>query len=102
MKNFIIPGGALFGLFVVVAIVVAVEAFAGYVLDDFTKIASDVSCGVKAVETKTDPVLKLDCDGREASTTNPAVIVSYLQNPGPITCSLYKTGSVVCDPRKKT
>ncbi|MEK7628193.1 MAG: hypothetical protein AAB421_02105 [Patescibacteria group bacterium] len=39
------------------------------------------------------------CGGRELSTDSAEVIVSYLKNPGPLTCKTYSGGLIECDQR---
>lgn len=46
--------------------------------------------------------MKLQCkDGEKGIIYDPDVVVSYLKNPGPLTCKRYETGSLMCEERKK-
>ncbi len=102
MKDFILPAGGLVGVAFLVVVLVVAESFAAFVIRDFTKVANGVTCTVKTIDTgKNDVALKLDCGGKEAFTKNVKVIISYVQNPGPLTCTTYKSSSASCEPRSK-
>lgn len=100
MKNVILMGWQLFLLTIMIAVVVGIQTLTAFVINDSTKVADNVSCNVKDVVIENERVrLKIDCNGKEITMSNVMVIVSYMKNPGPLTCALYKTDSIVCAPR---
>ena len=101
VNEFILPGKSLLIVTALVILVLGVEVALACFIADFTKVA-DVACNLKSVDTEEDPVtLTLDCGGKEVVTAQSQVVVSYLRNPGPVTCTIYKLGKAVCKPRRK-
>lgn len=52
------------------------------------------------IESDGHVALKLNCGGEDRQTSDGAVIVSYLKNPGDLTCRVHSSGLDNCDERK--
>ena len=101
MKNLILTRGSLVILVLAVVALVGIQAGIAYIIDDSTKVADGVICDVKDVGVSDNHVqMKLNCSDREVTTTQTTVIVSYMKNPGPLTCALYKTDNAKCKSRE--
>lgn len=102
MRKFIVFGGGL----VVLAAAALLLASLQYgihlaIKGDGAKVLVNVNCSVQDTVTDDDNVsLQLDCQGRKKVVSDPKVVVSYLKNPGPLTCTIYKSGKVKCQERK--
>ena len=102
MKDFIHPAGGLFLVAVVVLIIVAAQAGASFVAKNNTEMLDKVTCVVNAIHTEGQYVrLDLGCGDKFAYTDNAKTVASYVNNPGQLTCILYKSGRASCEPLKK-
>lgn len=102
MKKLVTFGGGL----VLIVILAAVLAGIQYgihlaIKGDGAKVLVNVSCSAEDTVADDDKVsLQLDCHGQKAVMRDSKVVVSYLKNPGPLTCDIYKSGKVKCQERK--
>lgn len=99
MSRLILPRGLYIGILIVVGILVGVQfGINEWVL--YEAEVGQVTCKVHDVD-KSSSYLKLEmnCDGKEASTTSVDVVLSWVLNPGPLSCTLYKRGNISCEPR---
>ena len=101
MRKFILPKGLLLGLFVILAILGGIQFGVNkWILYD-TKVGQMV-CETHEIDKSGSRYLKLNitCAGKETSTKDAAVVLSWIRNPGPLNCTLYELGNVSCEPRE--
>lgn len=102
MKDFILPVGGLFLVAVIVLVIVGAQAGASFLVRDSTKLVDKVTCVVNAIHPEKNYVrLDLGCRDKFAYTEDAKTVASYVNNPGLLTCTLYKSGSAICEPHKK-
>lgn len=102
MKNFILPGSGLFLVAFLALLFAGAQAGAAFLVKDNIKVADKVTCIVNAIYPEGSYVrLNLGCGDRFAYTENAETIAGYVNSPGPLTCALYKSGSAICELRKK-
>ena len=89
-------------LIVAIFALVLVEMTGAFVRNRFyVKAGVDVSCEAgESYAVGAYVYLKLNCNGKEVSTAEGRVVASYINDPGPLTCTLFGDGkSVTCKPR---
>lgn len=103
MRRFILFGGALFvtafifGFLAVIQMAIHEDCSQS----DGAKVLVDVACVVEdTIVDDHDVALKLDCQGQKTVVRDSTVVVSYLKNPGPLTCTVYKSGKAKCQLRE--
>ena len=104
MRKLILPIGPVFGILLLALIVfmslgtlrVVTNGPGPEVLTNATCIVLDT-----VVTSDNKLVLKLNCPGKGTTTNDPDVLVSWIKNPGPLTCTLYESGKAECQPRKQ-
>lgn len=102
MKKFIFPWQALLILAVIAGIVGGIQLIIHHETKPDPKVATDVTCVVQESVVvdggkEDDKVaLELDCQGQKAVLKDAKVVVSYLQDPRPLTCTVYKSGKTKC------
>ena len=101
MKKFIIFYSGLLGILFVTVVLAGIQFIIYQETKSNTKVATDVTCVVQdTIVVDGDHgdrvALKLDCQGHEAVLKNPKVVVSYINNPRPLTCTVYKSGKAQC------
>ena len=107
MRKHILSWKAYFGFSVLLAAIVGVQFLTNVVILDNTYKWTGACAFTEWEYTNDFPEgkrinMKLMCDdGDEGSIDEKKVIVSYLQNPGPLTCKRYNTDSVLCEERKQ-
>ncbi len=89
---------------VVIIILIALLAFTGYVLRGaYIKghtIVYDGPCTFDSWEGNSERIfLNLNCGGKKATTYDATVILSYLKNPGVITCKVNAFNMAICPPK---
>ena len=96
MKNFIIPPVGFFFLSVVFGLLFISELAVSGIVDSETKI-SEGSCTFKSWSvSQGHPIMNLDCNGQKGITGQAEVVIGYVKKPGPLNCSLWKSGSAIC------
>ncbi|TSC84868.1 MAG: hypothetical protein G01um101413_252 [Parcubacteria group bacterium Gr01-1014_13] len=104
MKKLILPIGPLFGILmatVILSLVLGIihketEGPGPEVLTNGTCMVLDT-----VVTSDNKVVLELNCQGIGAITNDPDVLVSWIKNPGPLTCTIYESGKVECQLSKQ-
>ncbi|MGD0977322.1 MAG: hypothetical protein ABR875_03455 [Minisyncoccia bacterium] len=93
----------LLGSFAIVVVAGLLLTFACFAVNDTTKTWSG-ECKVVSWEKGGFWSLPVEATvsngaGITATFDDPNVVVSFLQNPGPMNCQFFKSGRAVCDPR---
>ncbi|MBI2409508.1 hypothetical protein HYV30_00505 [Candidatus Kaiserbacteria bacterium] len=104
MKRLILPFPAQLLIALLIAVAAAIQAVAYAVPRHSSMAARDIPCTMKSTEARSpdDAVLKLDCAGKEATSTQIGIIAYYLQkNSGPVTCTVSPSGETECKLPKK-
>lgn len=103
MKRFIVFPGGLFAMALATAVLFATQ---GAIHDcgkgDGAKVLVNVNCTVQktVVYDNGHATLVLDCQGQKAVLRDPKTVASYLNNPNPLTCTVYESGKAKCQPRE--
>lgn len=107
MKRFIVFGGGLLGIFIAFGLLALIQfGIHDCSQGDGAEVIVDATCVVEdTIADDHDVTLKLDCQGQKIVVRNSKVVVSYLKNPGPLTCTvykstIYKSGKVKCQLRE--
>ena len=97
MRRFVIFGVGIMMIFILSVFLAFIQLLIHNGTKSDPKVAVNVACAVEDTITDNDKVvLKLDCQGQKKVTIDPEAVVSYLKNPGPLTCTIYKSGKVNC------
>ena len=96
MKRYILPKSGFLILFGIISIIVALQIGVATVIKDVTFVANG-PCTFKSW-SKSDHklIMKLDCNGRETSTSDPEVITYYIEKRGPLNWSTWASGKAYC------
>ena len=84
-------------LVIVLAVIAGVQELLSYEIKDWT-VEANCECKVIKVGSVSDfsVVMDVEHQGKKYWTQNATVIISYINNPGPMQCKLYKTGKAEC------
>jgi len=99
MKKFIVFYGGLLGILIVTALLAGIQFAIYQETKSNPKVATDVTCVVQdtiITDGGNKVALDLNCQGQKAILKDPKVVVRYLHNPRPLTCTVYKSGKVKC------
>lgn len=101
MRNFILSWKTVLVCSIILGVVVGIQYLANHaILDETQKWATTCTFVEWDARGNTYVEMKLQCeDGEEGVISNSPVIVSYLKDPGPLTCKRYETESVRCEMR---
>lgn len=102
MRKFILPAGVFAFAFFAVAVLLVVQLFVVFLVEENTKIYEG-NCAGTTLEKKGDSVkLNLNCGGKKAYTVGLETIVEHSKNPSSVfSCSLYKSGKAFCEVSEK-
>jgi hypothetical protein len=102
MKSFILGPTRLIQLLLCSIAFALAQGVADHARKRYEVVSANVECKVVGSWAPSDQITRfeLDCGGKQEKTTNAYVVASYVRNPGPLTCTLYKSGSPDCNPRK--
>ncbi len=99
IRNLILPPGGVVVVLVVHVLLVGAQFGIDRVIEDRSGAREVVCTPIQLVKDGNYVKLKVDCDGREVIVSDPDIIISYVNNPGPLQGTLYRSGRVVYQPR---
>ena len=99
MKRFILSKGLLALVFGVGLASIVVQGGV-YAAIDHSRTLKTVNCTAGKIFDKSgDVVMSAQCGNKNVIVTQAMVIVSYLENPGPLTCKVHSGGLQSCEIR---
>jgi hypothetical protein len=97
VQKLILPWPVIAFFSFIAVVVFVVEAFVGYGLADGTPIAESQVCTIVTIDEQTANV-KIDCGGKTYEHVDSKLAIAYLklEEPKPLSCTIFKTGNFDC------
>ena len=99
VPEMIIPYKWLIIIGILFSVLLGIQVIIDYELRD-TSIVWEGSCSFEGWNSEGTFGFSVDCgDNRSGEITSSSVVRSYIRNPGPLGCSISRTGRITCDDR---
>lgn len=100
MKKLILSKGMLLFVFLASVSGIAVQKTVADLIENRRTVRTATCTAQGFTVVSGDVALALLCDNQKRDLTSAKVIVSYLKNPGPLTCTVHSSGIRECSERE--